>query len=107
MELRDSKHGKFYGCVNFPHCDGTHGAHEDGSPLGIPANKETKKARMAAHAAFDKLWKGDGPMTRTRAYQWMRQTMDMRKEEAHIGRFNISQCESLIEKVKQELGSGG
>lgn len=32
----------FFGCVGCPRCRATHGAHADGSPLGIPANAETQ-----------------------------------------------------------------
>lgn len=71
MKLRFShKYDRhFYGCVRFPDCLGAHGAHPDGKPLGIPASKETRSARIRAHAAFDKLWQGaDARMNRNQAY---------------------------------------
>lgn len=101
MVLRNSKHGKFYGCIKFPKCDATHSAHEaTGKPLGIPAGKDTKKWRVNAHKAFDKLW--DGPaatMTRDEAYAWMRSRMHLNAETGHIGRFDVSQCRRLIALV--------
>jgi ssDNA-binding Zn-finger/Zn-ribbon topoisomerase 1 len=45
--------GPFYGCTTFPTCRGTHGAHADGAPKGIPGNKETKQARIKAHGLGD------------------------------------------------------
>lgn len=102
MVLRDSKHGKFYGCSTFPQCRGTHGAHADGRPLGTPANKETKEARMRAHEAFDQLWRS-GRMNRSQAYSWMQRVMSMTKDEAHIGKFSAEQCDKLIELVSWEL----
>jgi ssDNA-binding Zn-finger/Zn-ribbon topoisomerase 1 len=57
MSLRASKFGLFYGCSMFPQCRATHGAHPWGAPLGIPAKRDTKMARIRAHAAFDRLWK--------------------------------------------------
>ena len=48
MELRPSRFGQFYGCTRWPACDGTHGAHPNGSPLGTPANRATKDARIEA-----------------------------------------------------------
>lgn len=98
MELRSSKFGLFYGCTRYPECQGKHGAHKNGQPLGIPADKETKRARMDAHETFDTLWKG-GQMSRSFAYQWMQEQMGLSSEEAHIGRFTIEQCRLLQEKV--------
>lgn len=102
MVLRNSKYGLFYGCFTFPKCKATHGAHKDGKPLGIPADKKTKKARMDAHEVFDQLWKGKH-MSRGDAYEWMQEAMEMSEEEAHIGRFNIDQCEELALKVEDYL----
>lgn len=99
MTLRTSKYGLFYGCVTFPKCHASHGAHkETGLPLGTPADKETKQWRIKAHDAFDTLWK-DGKMKRTAAYQWMRTAMKLRKSEAHIGMFDIDKCKQLIDAV--------
>jgi hypothetical protein len=103
MQLRDSRFGPFYGCVKFPKCKATHGAHEDGRPLGIPANAETKLWRIKAHAAFDVLWKGDDEfpalMRRREAYKWMQDAMGMKPDDAHIGRFDIDDCKKLIAAV--------
>jgi hypothetical protein len=88
------KHPLFYGCSTWPTCTATHGAHADGTPLGIPADKVTKAARIKAHDAFDKLWQG-GQMRRVEAYTWMQRVMGMTKEQAHIGRFTKAECEKL------------
>lgn len=98
MHLRPSRFGQFYGCTRYPACNGTHGAHPDGSPLGVPANRATKDARIAAHAAFDTLWKSGG-MTRKEAYRWMGGALGMSKDEAHIGLFDIATCERLVAAV--------
>lgn len=104
MVLRPSKFGLFYGCRAYPRCDATHGAHKDtGLPLGIPADKPTKAARMRAHDAFDRLWKGHR-MTRGRAYEWMAETLKLTTEQAHIGMFTNEQCEALIEAVRVRRG---
>lgn len=105
MELRISRHGKFYGCTRYPKCFATHGAHSDGRPLGRPASKETKQWRIKAHDAFDLLWKPNpvlswsGKMKRKEAYRWMRNVMNLPEPEAHIGMFTKEQCKQLIEKV--------
>lgn len=87
----------FWGCTRYPECRGTHGAHPDGTPLGKPADAATRQARVRAHAAFDRLWDGDdAPMARGEAYRWMRYTLGLTKDEAHIAEFEIDRCEELI-----------
>jgi len=94
----------FYGCSRWPACKGTHGAHPSGAPLGTPATGDTKKARITAHAAFDRLWKPLGArLTRDEAYLWMQSKMGLRSDEAHIGGFNAEQCAQLIQHVEKEL----
>lgn len=105
MVLRNSRFGKFYGCSAYPKCKGTHGAHPDGKPLGTPANAATKQARMKAHAAFDRLWKGGG-RTRGQAYGWLKAQASI---PDHISEMDAKQCAVLIELVEWELKipSGG
>lgn len=105
MRLRRSHrfagHGFFYGCSRFPACRGTHGAHADGKPLGIPANRETKAARILAHAAFDQLWKGkEASMKRGQAYAWMRKALGFE----HIGELTKDECAALRACLFKEFG---
>jgi hypothetical protein len=69
MMLRYSRRYErpFYGCSRYERtkCPGTHGAHPNGEPLGIPADCATKAARHELHLVFDQLWKA-GIMSRTR-----------------------------------------
>jgi hypothetical protein len=58
---------------------------------------------MKAHASFDRLWKGTPRMSRGAAYVWMQQAMDMTPDEAHIGRFDVEQCERLCRSVETFL----
>ena len=104
MRLKPSRFGLFYGCSTWSdtRCPGGHGARLDGTPHGIPANQETKKARQAAHYVFDHLWK-EGHMSRSSAYRWMQKVMGMSPEEAHIGRFNREQCRTLVLAFKDEF----
>lgn len=91
---------KFYGCSRWPACRAAHGAHPDGRPLGIPGNKETKEARIRAHDAFDGMAKRLG-WSRTQAYNWLRHELKMTREEAHIGRMEIWQCEKVIQLCQE------
>lgn len=45
----------------------------DGKPL---VDEGTHRARKAAHASFDPLWK-DGHMSRKEAYRWLRRTLGL------------------------------
>ena len=96
MDLRNSRYGKFYGCRRYPECKGTHGAHPDGKPLGVPANAATKLARIAAHAAFDELWKS-GRMKRGQAYARLAQAMG--QQEVHMGSMSAEACQRVLELV--------
>lgn len=111
MQLLKTRFGFMYGCTRYPNCDCTHGAHPDGAPLGTPANKETKQARIAAHAAFDELWKGcmsEYPkagkrnaseitrMARRRCYAWLAERLGLDSEACHIGQFDIATCKRVV-----------
>ncbi len=104
MALKESKHGYFYGCSKWfeTKCSGSHGAHPNGKPLGIPANKATKLKRIITHGFFDKLWVGQ-PITRDQAYRWLQKEMRMTEQECHIGRFNMDECDMVIYLVSKFL----
>ena len=96
MQLRESKYGPFWGCTNYPECRGTHGAHPDGKPLGVPADKETKDWRGEAHAVFDHWYKTKN-LSRSEGYEQLQRIMGLSKAEAHIGNFDRARCEELID----------
>lgn len=102
LVLRASRYGPFYGCTRYPACKGSHGAHPDGRPLGIPATTATKQARIAAHAAFDALWLdpasplGTPQVTRVVAYAWLAAQLGMPPAECHIGRFDAATCGRVV-----------
>lgn len=96
----------FYGCTQFPYCKATHGAHPDGAPLGIPANKETKEWRIKAHVAFDPKWgredsrldKLTKKYRRKAAYNWLARKLGITEvsRDCHIAMFDISRCQEVI-----------
>lgn len=102
MYLRDSKYGKFYGCVRYPHCQAIWKSDKDGNPIGTFADKNTKKWRVIAHCLLDSLWKS-GEMARTDAYKWVQKTMNINEKEAHISMFDTHKCKELIKKIGQYL----
>lgn len=106
MLLRKSRYGLFYACVTWPACPGAHGAHRTtGQPLGVPANKATKAARIEAHAAFDRLWK-TGLMSRSAAYRWLASRLGLTADQCHIGRFDEATCRKVVKVLDEELARG-
>ena len=111
---RSLLYGLFYGC-EVPTCTGRHSAHQaTGEPMGTPAAKEVRAARIRAHEAFDTLWKKRSPwqtnappMNRTAAYAWMQRALNLSKDAAHIGLFTVDQCEALIVAVKAATQKAG
>ena len=95
LRRRRSDGAPFYGCEKWPACKATHGAHPDGTPLGIPGTQDEKAARIRAHAAIDVIWQS-GRMTRGGMYAWLRRSMNLSEAECHVGRFNVAQCEEAI-----------
>lgn len=100
LEKRYSKQHDtyFYGCCNYPDCNGVLPANPDGSPRGKPRSRELMAARTAAHAAFDKLWQ-DGHCDRGAAYSWLRAATGLEHHEAHMFRMDAGQCTIVIERV--------
>lgn len=64
-------------------------------PLGTLANEVTIKARIAAHDAFDPLWKGKTPWHRSQAYQALARAMQ--KRFAHISWMDEQECRKVVE----------
>jgi len=96
MAQRCSTYGPFWGCSRYPACRATHGAHPDGSPLGVPANSATKRARIEAHAAFDLLWR-TGRMKRNEAYRWLAEQLGIERRACHIANFDAATCARVVE----------
>jgi hypothetical protein len=109
MILRNSRYGLFYGCSQFPKCDTAHGAHPDGKPLGIPANRATREARIRAHAAFDVMWRErtDVPKkkARSQAYSWLQKALGW-PIAPHIGAMNAAQCDEVVRLCAAREGVG-
>lgn len=100
--LRASRYGGFWACEERS-CDTLVGAHKGSrAPLGTPADKETRQARIEAHAAFDLLWR-DRWMSRREAYAWLRGAMALSHEDAHIGRMSFEQCAEVVDAANRKL----
>lgn len=77
---------------------GCHGRSD--KPLGRLANAELRRWKMAAHAAFDPLWKR-GLLRRNAAYAWLAEQMGLPVEKTHIGMFDVAQCQRVIEIINK------
>lgn len=89
--------GKKYVCLNYPVCKGGHGANQKtGAPLGVPADYATRRARMDAHAALDRIVALTG---KARAYRWLATVLKMEQVDCHIGQFDEAQCQRVIGAV--------
>lgn len=103
-------HGHSYGmiwlCSNHPKCDARVGVHRGTEkPLGRMANAELRKAKLAAHAAFDRYWKGRvlaRRMGRNEAYRALAEALGICVKNCHIGLFDLDGCNRVVEVC--ELG---
>lgn len=99
---RPDLHSKqFFAC---PACSGVYiGCHATGRPFGpVMVNKATRAARMAAHTAFDQLWKRD-IVSRQVAYQMLARFLGVTRDKAHIGHLNEGDALKVIDWAKHHL----
>jgi len=99
---KDGTAKKFFSCSCWPQCNGTHGAHPNGKPLGVPANAATKLLRREAHHIFDEAY---CHLSMKERYEELQSLMNMSEAEAHIGKFNAEQCHKLILLLTPEKGN--
>lgn len=89
-------------------CDAWVGCHGTGCrPLGLPADLETRRARVETHRMFDRLWfrkRHRDKDARTRAYQWLAEQMGLSRSECHIGKFDLDQCLTAQRAVRAKMG---
>ena len=64
-------------------------------PLGRLANAELRAAKMAAHDAFDPLWRASG-VRRNAAYRWLATAIGVELSKCHIGMFDVATCQRVV-----------
>lgn len=76
-------------------------------PLGKPAGKETRTARLAAHAAFDPLWQKRERISgitrkqaRGRGYKWLAAQLGIDRKACHIGEMDAATARRVVEICK-------
>ena len=98
-------YGKSYGMVYLCRpCDAYVGVHDGtDTPLGRLANRDLRRWRNRAHAAFDPLWQQSRYRRRRNdAYAWLAGKMGLTKEETHIAMFDVEQCKQVIQIMDNE-----
>ncbi len=95
-------YGPTWTCVPCKAWVGCHPGTENA--LGGLANAELRAAKMAAHAAFDPLWRAkmarDGcskSHARKSGYRWLSQQLGIPYKKTHIGQFDLDECQRVIE----------
>lgn len=103
-------YGMMYICSNYPECDAYVGVHKGtDTPLGRLADKELRFWKQKAHEYFDVLWKAkiiqkrkEGKnykkrRARNAAYEWLAKELGIKKEDCHIGMFDVQTCQHVAE----------
>ncbi|WP_329766084.1 zinc-finger-containing protein [Stenotrophomonas geniculata] len=85
---------KFWACLPHGAWVGCHPGSE--RRMGRLATAETRRLKMAAHAAFDPLWK-TGRMKRTKAYAWLREQTGLSERDCHMGWMSDDNLRRVIE----------
>ena len=87
-------HGPMWACMP---CEAWVGVHPGTrTPLGRLANKQLRTAKIAAHAAFDPIWKR-GHASRGTAYEELAQRLGIARKDCHIGHFDVATCLRVVE----------
>lgn len=76
---------------------GTHAS--SGKPTGRLANAELRRAKQAAHTAFDRLWiakmrkdRVSKSAARGAAYRWLAAALGMDPKDCHISMMDVADC---------------
>lgn len=118
--IKNSKiYGKSYGsgyCYHCKNCGAYVGTNKNKpiQALGILANKEMRDWKTYCHHIFDRLWSGVNVynkdhkivkvikpiMTRTNAYKWLSNLLDIPFRECHFGYFDLKQLKRAYSIMK-------
>lgn len=100
---RSEPNTELYVCAKYPICDAYVAAHRHNHlPMGTLANRELRRKRIEAHAAFNRLWQS-GLMTKRAAYRWLHVQFGLSAEKAHIANFSEWRCDQVIQLCSRFL----
>lgn len=90
---------KIYQCQN---CNARVGCHKGTNrPLGNVANEMLRLKRIETHQIFDSFWKRK-QISRAAAYKWLAEKMNLPEDAAHIGDFEMDQCQKVIDLCRNK-----
>lgn len=94
--------GRSYGMIYLCRpCKAYVGVHKGtDAPLGRLADSELRTWKIRAHAVFDPLWKSK-QMTRGGAYRHLQSLLGLKKNECHIGKFDVKTCKRAVEALSK------
>lgn len=96
---QDLSEKRFWQCAP---CKAYVGCHPHTStPLGRLADAKLRRAKSAAHAAFDPIWRSKR-MSRKGAYLWLSERLGIASKDCHIGMFDADQCARVISICTEE-----
>ena len=112
------RNGQSYGMIYLCRpCKAYVGVHKGtNKSLGRLASYKLRKAKMAAHAAFDLLWKKKQSvapnthkkrikrgvcMYRNDAYSWLARELGIATQDCHIGMFDTEMCNKVVTAVNE------
>lgn len=65
---------------------------------GRLADAELRRAKIAAHGAFDPIWKNKAHgVSRSQAYKALAAALEIEPKHCHIGMFDVEQCQRVVE----------
>ena len=112
-EYVDSKviySGSSYGMVYLCRpCDAYVGVHhgDSGRSKGSVAKKALREWRKQAHAVFDPIALEKRPgWSRSKAYKWLAEKMELPVPITHIGMFSINNCKRVIQICNEHQSRG-
>jgi len=88
----------FFSCEKYPDCKNTHSSDNEGRPVGIPADAETRKLRTELKIELDKYFS---------IGQWYEKANEIAKflksntGETKVGVLNKEQIEILLTKLRK------
>lgn len=92
----DLKSKTFYECKR---CKAYVGCHKGtDKPLGRLANPELRYYKRLVHNSFDPLWWNTN-LSRSDAYAWLADQMNIPISKCHIGMFDVHQCIEAIRLI--------
>jgi DNA-directed RNA polymerase subunit RPC12/RpoP len=97
--LKPERTGLTYLCGRFPDCDARVNCHPGSiKPMGSLADPQLRRWREKAHKKFDQLWKNRS-MSRSQAYCWLAQAMNLPESKTHFAEFDEQQCKRAVELI--------